>query len=228
MLTGPDGEPMTPVFTTRSAKRHHYYISRIAPGAVSKSAVRIPAAEIDRAVINAVAQATRDHAATSECVATIDAAERNAAALASLSVPKQREQLLALSVSVSLTSSALEVRMGAGEPQLLPVRLARRGNERRVILPGSKTSAEPDPALVRMVALAQATRTAVLSGKPDPLVDHFSPRHRARMLKIAFLCPDILTAIVEGRQPTDLTTQRFLRSDDLPLTWAAQRQALGL
>lgn len=161
-------------------------------------------------------------------MATSDAAERSAATLASLSVPEQREQLLALGVSVSLTSSALEVRISSGEPRLLPICLARRGNERRVILPGSKTSAEPDPALVRMVALAQATRNSILTGKPDPLVDHFSPRHRARMLMIALLSPDILCDIVEGRQPADLTTQRFLRSDDLPLPWATQRQALGL
>jgi len=46
------------------------------------------------------------------------------------------------------------------------------------------------------------------------------------MLKISFLAPDILSAIVAGRQPDDLTTQRFLRSDDVPLNWSAQRQAL--
>jgi len=228
MLTGPDGQPMTPVFTTRGAKRHHYYISRIAPGGDRKAAWRVPAAEIDRAVLGVVEQAVRDHASSSGCVATLDAGQQLADNLTSWSVPEQRNQLLGLGLSVSLEPTGLQVTLGDGEPETIPIRLAKRGNERRVIVSGSQANAEPNPALVRMVALAMAVRSSVLTGGRDPLIDHFSPRHRARMLKIAFLSPDILNAIIEGRQPGDLTTQRFLRCDDMPLEWAAQRQALRL
>ena len=41
----------------------------------------------------------------------------------------------------------------------------------------------------------------------------------------AFLAPDIVEAILDGRQPADLTVQKLLRS--LPLAWAEQRQRLG-
>ncbi|WP_310534090.1 hypothetical protein [Novosphingobium sp.] len=37
---------------------------------------------------------------------------------------------------------------------------------------------------------------------------------------------DIITAIVEGRQPTSLTA-RTLHDIDLPLAWADQRALLG-
>jgi len=40
------------------------------------------------------------------------------------------------------------------------------------------------------------------------------------------LAPDIVTAIVEGRQPASLTARR-LQDIDLPLAWPDQRALLG-
>ena len=49
----------------------------------------------------------------------------------------------------------------------------------------------------------------------------------SRRLPLAFLAPDIVTAILEGRQPIELTAARMIRIRDLPLSWAEQRQVLG-
>jgi hypothetical protein len=46
-------------------------------------------------------------------------------------------------------------------------------------------------------------------------------------LPLAFLAPDIVEAILEGRQPIELTAARMMRIRDLPLSWAEQRQRLG-
>lgn len=48
-----------------------------------------------------------------------------------------------------------------------------------------------------------------------------------RLIRLAFLAPDIVAAIVEGRQPTDLTATRLSRWKNLPLGWAEQRRDLG-
>jgi hypothetical protein len=48
-----------------------------------------------------------------------------------------------------------------------------------------------------------------------------------RVLRIAYLAPDIIEAIVEGRQPPDLTANKLVRLKKLPLSWPDQRQALG-
>lgn len=44
--------------------------------------------------------------------------------------------------------------------------------------------------------------------------------------KLACLDPEIVTAIVEGRQPLKLTPGKLLAAD-LPLAWEEQRPVLG-
>jgi hypothetical protein len=46
-----------------------------------------------------------------------------------------------------------------------------------------------------------------------------------RILRLAYLAPDILESIAEGRQPRGLTLERLL--DPVPLAWAEQRQRFG-
>lgn len=46
--------------------------------------------------------------------------------------------------------------------------------------------------------------------------------HRLRLIRLAFLAPDLQRAILAGDQPERLTLARFLESD-LPLSWVGQR-----
>jgi hypothetical protein len=48
----------------------------------------------------------------------------------------------------------------------------------------------------------------------------------SRLLPLAFLAPDIVEAILEGRQPIELTAARLKRMR-LPLSWTEQRRPLG-
>mgnify|MGYP003626215116 FL=1 len=50
--------------------------------------------------------------------------------------------------------------------------------------------------------------------------------HLARMLRLAFLAPDIQQAIIAGRQPQSLRLRALLETD-LPANWSGQRQVLG-
>jgi site-specific DNA recombinase len=52
-------------------------------------------------------------------------------------------------------------------------------------------------------------------------------RYVARILKLAFLAPDITTVILNGRQSSDLTGDTLIKMSDLPCSWAQQRQRLG-
>jgi site-specific DNA recombinase len=47
-----------------------------------------------------------------------------------------------------------------------------------------------------------------------------------RLLRLAFLAPDIVTAILNGRQPPHLTANRLMDDTRLPLDWPAQRKLL--
>ena len=46
-----------------------------------------------------------------------------------------------------------------------------------------------------------------------------------RVMPLAFLAPDIVQAIYEGRQPLGLKVKAL--SANLPLDWVEQRRALG-
>ncbi len=48
-----------------------------------------------------------------------------------------------------------------------------------------------------------------------------------RVLHLAYLAPDIVTAILDGRQPAGLSARRLLTGLRLPLDWTEQRQVLG-
>lgn len=49
----------------------------------------------------------------------------------------------------------------------------------------------------------------------------------SRVLPLAFLAPDIVRSIFQGRQPPELTTRRLKRLKPLPSLWHDQRQALN-
>ena len=48
-----------------------------------------------------------------------------------------------------------------------------------------------------------------------------------RLVRLSYLAPDIAQAILDGRQPRDLTADKLLAHSRLPLAWHDQRVALG-
>ncbi|MDO8978795.1 MAG: recombinase family protein [Afipia sp.] len=92
-------------------------------------------------------------------------------------------------------------------------------------------STEADPILVHAVARAHA-RIQDLTGGRFETVEALAasakahPKMLRQEMRLAFLAPDILTAILQGDQPAGLTLTAMLPT--LPLSWAAQRRAIGL
>jgi hypothetical protein len=48
------------------------------------------------------------------------------------------------------------------------------------------------------------------------------------LVRLSYLAPDITQAILDRRQPRDLTAERLLEHSRLPLAWRDQRIVLGL
>jgi hypothetical protein len=58
--------------------------------------------------------------------------------------------------------------------------------------------------------------------------EHQQVSHVSRTLPLAFLAPDIVDMILDGRQPASLTPQRLKsRGRPLPMSWAEQRALLA-
>lgn len=49
----------------------------------------------------------------------------------------------------------------------------------------------------------------------------------SRILPLAWLAPDVSSAILEGRQPRQLTARKLRTLPELPADWVKQRQILG-
>lgn len=229
MISDPDGRPMTPVSTQRGTRRHHYYVTRLRPGEEKSTAWRVPAGEIDRLVIDAFAewfQSTDRAVEPTQLISDRELAD----GLPNLSVPAQRKLLHEKGVKARLSEDSIQIAFKSDDKPIslvLPARQLRRGSELKLVLENGSPRREPDPVLVKLVALAMSARKAVLSSHVDPLTSHYSKRHFWQLLRISFLAPDIITAIVDGRQPPTLTGRRLLRATDLPLDWSGQRRLLG-
>jgi len=115
----------------------------------------------------------------------------------------------------------------------VPVQLKRRGAEMRLVIPGQKSESKPtDETLVKLVARTHCWFEDLKTGKVQKVRDiaereKTHPADVSRILPLAFLAPDIVTAILNGEQPVDLTPQKLKRLRDLPLDWQDQKRVLG-
>lgn len=130
----------------------------------------------------------------------------------------------------------LRIRLEAGETAdpdsadrtqcriVLPLRFTIRGGRTEVIS-GAPGQASHDPVLIK--ALREAHGMIRYDTTGAPLLDT-SPTtpHRRKLIRLAFLAPDIQRAILAGKQPIDLSLVRILECD-LPIAWDDQRQILG-
>jgi hypothetical protein len=113
------------------------------------------------------------------------------------------------------------------------VRLKRCGGEMRIVfppdLPGSPTS-HPVSSLLKAVARGHTWRDWILAGEVSgrraiAKKVGLDERYVRRVLECAFLAPDIVESILDGRQPSNLTFAKLTRG--LPMSWVEQRQRLG-
>ena len=143
-----------------------------------------------------------------------------------------REGVIDLVLPLSLARQ-VAARLGPGERAAahdsrcivtIPVALPLRGG-RRSIAAGVRQSADPDPVLIAALRKAHAMVERDRAGRSLVSAAPTSPYER-RVLRLAFLAPDIQRAILAGLQPRSLNVERLIHSD-LPVAWPAQREALG-
>ena len=117
--------------------------------------------------------------------------------------------------------------------RLVPMQMKRRGVEMRLVLEGEPGPSRIDLPLLKAVARARRWSDDLISGhigSVDELArrEGIDRRSMRRLIPLGFLSPKVVEAIVEGRQPPDLSVMALTRRIDLPLLWSAQEQALGL
>ena len=122
------------------------------------------------------------------------------------------------------------------ETQILsvPVRRRRCGRAIRMLIEGIEAFAteKPDARLVKLLIRARRFNATLLDSDGVPFAalakrQGVSPSYFTRLVRLSYLAPDITEAILDGRQPPDLTADKLLAHSHLPLTWHEQRAVLG-
>ena len=106
---------------------------------------------------------------------------------------------------------------------LLPLRLPLRGGK-KLIVKSHLAPPRPDDVLIAALRKAHAM-LANERGFPIIQAAPVSPYDR-KILRLAFLTPDIQRAIVMGRQPQHLFLEK-IQHMTIPLSWNEQRKTLG-
>jgi hypothetical protein len=113
------------------------------------------------------------------------------------------------------------------------VAFKRSGIETRLVLPGlaQDRSSRCDPALVKAIARGRAWFEELATGRARSLQElarrhGITRRYIRRLVGLAFLSPQLVEAILQGRQPVALTATR-LTELDLPLDWTEQHKLLA-
>jgi len=116
--------------------------------------------------------------------------------------------------------------------QSFPMQLKRRGVELRLIVGDHhRSAASLDRSLVKALARAHRWFDELSTGKSLAAIaarEGLTVRYVGRLIRLAFLAPEIVESIVEGRQPVTLTAEALTRRIELPLSWCSQITALNI
>ena len=256
MLTDGLGRAMTPTHAKRGNRRYRYYVTRPQniDGKSPSDAWRIPASEIERPIRSRIVASMRDEA---NIVATLgdlasevpsqnlisDCAEF-AVRIEAATPSRLRDILLCIDLEIKLADDAITLNFNGSKvvqhlyPKLkvcemdtkvvisIAMTLAKRGQELRLVFASNEPvqTNRSDAKLIGLIVKAEAAYLTLTSSESVP--SNQRP-HLARLARLKFLAPDIVTAILEGRQPAMLSSRKVLRAAGIPHCWKAQRTFFG-
>lgn len=110
----------------------------------------------------------------------------------------------------------------------VPFRIVKRGGRKEMQLPdGAPQPQRTDNAMVKALARAFRWRHLLESGTYDTIEDiaateKINASYVSRILRMTLLAPDIVEAILEGRQAETITLARLMK--EVPAVWEEQLQ----
>ena len=238
------GDRLTPSHACKAGKRYRYYVSRRLvtgdDGDGDGTGWRLPAEALERDL----AEAVQAH--------LISCIERGGiTGLAAREIARLRMQANTLSdqdlgfvrdarlgdgtIAISLDPGKLAEALRVPASSILEENLSlhlpfthrRRGVETRLII-GAEQPVR-DEILIANIARAEQWRAAICKGDDLATIaarDGITVNYLGAMLSFALLSPKLVRLILDGRQPTVLTTN-WIRRHGLPASWAEQDRILA-
>ena len=207
------GHRMSPTYS-RGARGgvYRYYVSSSAAG---ERLDRISARAIEAMLTSAFARLLPDTADPMDSIARVQLADRELI----VSFPAKFARTIRRhlrpneTTGPNLTSPDLNDRH---IPACLGVRHAKA-----TIRPASISAGRRDPVLIKALRTAHSLVAQTRNGAP--IIEAVpEPRYQRRLLRLAFLSPEIQRAILAGRQPAGLRLEDLVRNS-MPTAWDAQQ-----
>ena len=235
------GARLVPTHAQKQGRRYRYYTSyfliRRDP-ADDRKGWRLPAAEFEALVEQEITSFLKDQAALAAVW------HENGLPLSSLhhAIAFGRKAMISdiadILDRVELSASGLKLMLtipqsGATAISVIhnrQITVRRRGQEMRIAL--EPESRKLDPVLLSAVSRGRKWFAQLATGESANMVqiadqNAISPGRVNQLVRLAFLSPRIMQAIIDGCQPADLTTKTFSRIAEFPIDWAEQESLLG-
>jgi hypothetical protein len=249
------GRRMSPSQSSKALVHYRYYTSQHATAEdVATQKWRISAPDIEGRVVElskaqldeAIRARIESQALSPDDIERLRDTNADIAKQLDHAVPHDRRELVRRLVShivVERDRLLVTLALRNADPALLaepaiitlPISCVRVGSALKLMLPpagAAVNEVRTKPALVKLVAQAMGVRETMEQGRfasMDALAEAsgYGREHATDLLRIAYLAPDITAAILDGRQPDDLTRSKLIRWPAVPLQWGEQRRALG-
>ena len=113
----------------------------------------------------------------------------------------------------------------------VPFRVVKRGGRKEMLLPvSSPQRRKTDNTLVKALARAFRWKRLLESGEFTTIAElaereEIAPSYMTRVLRLTLLSPEVVEAVLDGRQETLVTLARLM--EPFPLSWADQKNTFS-
>lgn len=239
--------------TAKGRKRYRYYVSRHNDG-IAQEPCRMPAGDLERVVTTEIQNLLRDPlrlaAELHEAMVLTEQAQQLYRSTAEkFATPSTAAKLLQqLKVSITILDDRLVIELPVAALAAMTkgnvhqdynaptnarstiritahTSLRRRGHELKLVHAApNRNPVQRDERLIQILGSAHAAWDELVA---NPVITHTRRSHLTRLARLRFLAPDIVTAILDGHQPAQLTSRTLLKAANLPTVWSKQREVLG-
>jgi DNA invertase Pin-like site-specific DNA recombinase len=249
------GDALVASHATKGKVRYRYYVSKALQHEPGTTGIRIPALELEKTLAEGLARAIENPLSLAEVAALSLSAEQTsrlaneAPKLAERVRKRERAVIRQLvecvtvgqtSITAELRSeqlaAALQLALPASSPASIAINIAaslkRSGRAMRLLHCDGRAagSSEPQEHLLKLLHRARSWWSEMnehqLTAADIARRHNVSKSYASRVLRLSFLAPNIVEAIVSGMHPAALDAKTLLNLHDLPPAWSKQMREL--
>ncbi len=249
-----EGAQLISTHACKGKVRYRYYVSRDLQHGDGKAGMRIPARELEAAVARRVAELFEDGlllattaklgVPVSDFGRFVERSSRIALKLAARDLVTVRRVIdgvrihdggIEIDCSTSVIAGLLDVMPEDDAPTTLTVtsdvRLTRSGLAMRLIQGnGQAVAPQADQGLIKLLVRARGWWAQLKSGEVDVKrlagAEGVHASYISRVLRLAFLSPAMVDAILRGEVPPGIDVARLIASHAISPIWTEQRRAI--